>query len=648
MFFTCSSGTTGSAAWDNAARELVQHLETMQLFLFTTWAVLVTNALGHRQPHVEHAQVRLDAISSVQDGEQNFEPNAGSSMGRTQGLEITRPQQLNQQLNATVLDELRSLLATMQMYYFEDWLGTWPSAIDWTAAVLNTHLLAAVTSISSSLVYTSAEGLSAHNHAQETNISAYLSQSLAYYFVEDAFSIRQQAHDDMQWVVLGWLEGIRFHNLHARLHYGESAARWWGKQWTSAWAHRARVFYDIVFSAWNADGFCGGGLTWDPKLEPYKNAVTNEQFVSSSVAMYLYHPGDNNSSPFIAAPTSTTDAAGAGSSPLEAHDARFLNMSIRAYDWLQAVDLRGSFGLYVDGYHITSAAKRNRTLAGRAAQCNDRNEMIYTYNQGILLSGLRQLWEATGNMTYLRDGHDLVASVMKATGWRESTIPSSAEDALLLNLTVSAFSTPPRANASLVNPLGIHGILTEFCDPSGTCSQDGQIFKSIFFHHLTTFCAALPLSRSDVKIVPGISHIAKPETAVLHRNSCKSYAPWVARNARAALGTKDKRGIVGGWWGAEVQKGMDEWQLPAGAVDWRNGRQDKVGRGNPREPLPQEQSEREDMGSKSRVGSGNRQPPKDGRKVHDPNERGRGRSVETHAGGVAVVRCLWELLRLFG
>ena len=36
---------------------------------------------------------------------------------------------------------------------------------------------------------------------------------------------------------------------------------------------------------------------WNPSLGPYKNAVTNELFITASVSMYLYFSGDNDASP---------------------------------------------------------------------------------------------------------------------------------------------------------------------------------------------------------------------------------------------------------------------------------------------------------------------------------------------------------------
>ena len=49
------------------------------------------------------------------------------------------------------MDELRKGLGVMQDTWFELWVGTWPGAIDWTAAVVDTYLVSALSSLSKAL-----------------------------------------------------------------------------------------------------------------------------------------------------------------------------------------------------------------------------------------------------------------------------------------------------------------------------------------------------------------------------------------------------------------------------------------------------------------------------------------------------------------
>lgn len=49
------------------------------------------------------------------------------------------------------LDALQHGLDVMQSSWFELWVGTWPTAIDWTRAVVNTHLVSSLSTLSKAL-----------------------------------------------------------------------------------------------------------------------------------------------------------------------------------------------------------------------------------------------------------------------------------------------------------------------------------------------------------------------------------------------------------------------------------------------------------------------------------------------------------------
>ena len=632
---------------------------------------------------------------------------------------------LDPQLGMSVFPELQKSLHTMQTRFFEVWQGTYPSAIDWTAAVVNGLVSGTLLSITRSSKY-SVHGVSDKNRHHsgtrrlcgdqkiEDTVNSYFSQNIAYYFGEDAFSLRFQAHDDMLWVALGWLETIQFIDQHSRLHHemtepersshsGQYYAAWFGKQFEPTFAHRANVFYSIVHKAWDPS-LCGGGLTWNPALSTYKNTITNTQYITASVIMYLYHPGDTNSSPFMDATERNTNGASEDSllGHVKKHDAKYLNAAVDAYDWLKAVNLTNKHGLYVDGYHInrTKVSRNTDIKSNTTNDCNERNEMVYTYNQGVILSGLRGLWEATGELQFLRDGHILIRNVIAATGWSLPGLSATSPRARpLTDLDSQIHDALPHPFPN--NLLGHDGILEEACDRSGACNQDSQAFKGIFFHHFTQFCTALPTDRSQVS---NVSHVARPQDEMLHRNSCLEYAPWVARNAKAALKTKEERhGVFGSWWGASLNasskrttstskalSNADLNELPAQRILGRNdflsskveGVQYESGPGSTTfrdcRPSTLNRSYQTDLPKgaidyrnmpvaelletyparwKKGAISGRDEPPKSptkpslkdcakGQYSTDPNERGRGRTLESQSGGVAVLRALWEVLQL--
>lgn len=421
----------------------------------------------------------------------------------------------------------------------------------------------------------------------------------------------------MLWVVLGWLESIKFINTHAEAHYGEKAeektTEWYGKQWTPAFAHRAHLFWDIASQGWDTS-LCNGGMIWSPYLTPYKNAITNELWIAASISMYLYFPGDDNTSPF------GLDRNRAA----KAHDPKYLAAAIEAYRWLNDSNMTDEQGLYVDGYHISGWSKEKRNDSN--TKCDSRNEMVYTYNQGVLLSGQRGLYEATGARSYLDEGHKLIEDVIAATGWNlkhHSVLPEDDTDGRRLGKW---------------RGLGRSGILEESCDAEAYCSQNGQTFKGIFFHHMTLFCALLP----DHLVLPNELFLTKDsppsnpqEVKKWHEKTCSRYGPWIKHNAQAALSTLDSEGKFGMWWGAPAHSKSEpnaEVELPDNAVDYRNT------------GIPREWKDKKSYGREVSEKNLDFEVNDKDFKIRDLNDRGRGRTVETQGGGIMVLRALWELV----
>ena len=354
-------------------------------------------------------------------------------------------------------------------------------------------------------------------------------------------------------------------------------------------------------------------MIWNRRSAPYKNAITNELFITASVGMYLHFPGDNNTSPFALGGVRQT-----GLEPVVSHDDKYLKAAIDGYDWLKNSNMTNAQGLYVDGYHIRHW-RRNGT------KCNERNEMVYTYNQGVLLSGLRGLWEGTGNRTYLDDGHELARNTIIATGW---------------SLDDQKNVTCPGKWAGM----GRDGILEDRCDALGSCSQDSQTFKGIFFHHLSLLCEPLPLKAR----VPGTTHKVDRALASLHGDRCQSYALWIAHNGKAALKTRDRDGKFGTWWGARYD--ADVQPLTDGAIDYRNNVSELLGPlwypeaetwafAVSQMPMPDFAEPHGDVQALASI-------PEVINAEFDWNDRGRGRTVETQGGGVSVLSALWKIVNM--
>ena len=210
----------------------------------------------------------------------------------------------------------------------------------------------------------------------------------------------------MQWVILEWLEAIKFINLYSSINITFEE-----KQYIPEFSHRTRVFWNLASKGYDTT-LCGGGMVWTNQLAPYKNAITNQLFVASSIGMYLYFPGDNITNP-SPVPGTLYDSSNS-LPPIQAHDQKYLNAAIKEYEWLSKSNMTNAQGLYVDGFHITGWMNSTEIGTGK---CDARDESIYTYNQDVLISGLRGLWDATGQSSYLNDGYTLVQNVIAATAW---------------------------------------------------------------------------------------------------------------------------------------------------------------------------------------------------------------------------------------
>ena len=620
------------------------------LFLSTSFATGFRGATNDGSDTINGRKVHLERLPAPQWPLNEGSPSKIPFSLERDGQPITFGAPSTLPNSPSPYTALLNSLEVMESRFFSVSHGTWPDAIDWTAEVMGTQVSASLSAMSEFSSLNKVSDLHAYNH--ENIINRYFTQLTSFYFGENAFSLRTQAYDDMLWVVLGWLECIKFIKKHSELHYARSGSpkehdswesSWYARQFIPQFAHRSRLFYDLASKGWDTT-LCGGGMIWNSHLAPYKNAVTNQLFIAASVSMYLYFPGDHNPSPFSYPATVSINAESSIQEedipPAKAHDDRYLQTAIEAYKWLQSSGMRNKAGLYADGFHIRGW-RDGRHGSNGTGQCDLREEQVYSYNQGVILSGLRGLWEATGNISYLEDGHELINDVIKATGWANKDTDRKYQ----------------------WEGLGRNGILEELCDWSGSCSQDGQTFKGIFFHHFTLFCSPLPSNEDDDdgKGNPERPWLGDEETRALHQQSCDGYGAWIATNARAAWITSDERGEFGQWGGRPWRGGgrrsrtHDDQEInrsnnaedtgaaleappnnSAGCIDYRN------------EGVPIDNVWRLSMGDhQTHIRHPNTAKQMTGQHpvtTTDLNDRGRGRTVETQSGGVAVMRALWKLV----
>ncbi|HEY5018741.1 MAG TPA: glycoside hydrolase family 76 protein [Streptosporangiaceae bacterium] len=141
---------------------------------------------------------------------------------------------------------------------------------------------------------------------------------------------------------------------------------WWGLAWVAAYdltgergyLDAARTIFARNLAGW--DSVCGGGLWWNTK-RTYKNAITNELFITLAAQLHERTPGDQE----------------------------YLSWALRDWEWLTGRALIGRGGLVNDGL---------------TADCANNGGTAWTYNQGVILGGLAALYDITGDRDYLRHG----------------------------------------------------------------------------------------------------------------------------------------------------------------------------------------------------------------------------------------------------
>ncbi|KAG5999836.1 hypothetical protein E4U54_001655 [Claviceps lovelessii] len=560
--------------------------------------------------------------------------------------------------NSSVLDNIFNALAVLQNSYFDPVAGTWPGSIDWTGAVVETVISGTLGTLSKSL-----ESLERDHdwHEKQQLISSLFAHVTHYFFGQNTAAIMNQAYDDVLWVVLGWLETIKFIRLHSTLHYAKreqnclsvpttlnpaiGTISWHGNHWICAFAHRARAFWDFATKGWTT-ALCGGGMVWNPRQEPYKNAITNELWISASASMYANFPEDK------------FNQSWAESNGLATNNPAYLTAAIAGYKWLKDINMTNSQGLFVDGFHIDKSKPGN-------VKCDKRDETVYTYNQGVILTGQRGLFIVTGSPSYLEEGHNLIQNVINATGWD-----------LVKNLPIDNIKNPRQGQKLPAwRGLGRHGILEELCDAPAICSQDQQTFKGIFFHHLTAFCA--PIDHAELERHAKIDIDQVTKVRIAHEQSCLAYLGWVKHNTDAALTTRDAAGRFGMWWGGSIfhQHAAGPASSSPSSIRMKSLKfhmTDHRNKGSPLEPIWSFHGTREPGMeiSKARnreeelirpdpsvrtgvVGVSGRQAVEEmlvgramDRRADDVNDRERGRTVETQVGGLALLRAYWEMSQL--
>eukprot|EP01059_Diplonema_ambulator_P012901 TRINITY_DN2339_c0_g2_i1.p1 TRINITY_DN2339_c0_g2~~TRINITY_DN2339_c0_g2_i1.p1 ORF type:complete len:353 (+),score=130.99 TRINITY_DN2339_c0_g2_i1:669-1727(+) len=174
-----------------------------------------------------------------------------------------------------------------------------------------------------------------------------------------------------------WSATALEYDMH-RLTAGYDDISWWGLGWVRStvltgdkkYLERAKGYYDQVHATWNST--CGGGVYWD-RAKTYKNSITNELYITLGTQLYL-----------------------------QTNDTTYLDNAMRGWEWFYSTPMWGASdsALIIDG--LTS------TCGGTGA--------VWTYNQGVVLGGLSDLYLITKNVSYIEHAYGkAVATAEKMT-----------------------------------------------------------------------------------------------------------------------------------------------------------------------------------------------------------------------------------------
>jgi predicted alpha-1,6-mannanase (GH76 family) len=185
-------------------------------------------------------------------------------------------------------------------------------------------------------------------YQQTTGDTSYSSLIADAFARNNSASFENQADDDTAWWALAWLQAYDITRSRKYLAMAETDA-------------------DYIHQAW--DSTCGGGVWWVRTPFAYKNAIANELFLELTAWLHNSIPGDT----------------------------KYLDWARAEWAWFSSSGMINSTNLVNDGL---------------SNDCTNNHQTTWTYNQGVILAGLAQLYTATKDTALLTEAKRIATAAI--------------------------------------------------------------------------------------------------------------------------------------------------------------------------------------------------------------------------------------------